>query len=175
MIKYSLIALLFSLLSGIYTPVLAENDGQDVNTDSFFIPKAQRRFSEEQPCVEPLEEMRVNHMEYILDQRDETVHEGIRTKQHSLDECINCHVSDAADAPAIESEKHFCNSCHTYASVSIDCFQCHADQPVKTHFHSLSASGRHRIDAGGAGGTVPPTTLTPDQLKVLSNEDFGNE
>jgi len=161
MIKYSLIALLFSLLSGIYTPVLAENDGQDVNTDSFFIPKAQRRFSEEQPCVEPLEEMRVNHMEYILDQRDETVHEGIRTKQHS----------DADDAPRIDSEKHFCNSCHTYASVSIDCFQCHADRPVKSHFHSLTISGEHHIKTG----LVPPTTLSSEQLKVLSNEDFGNE
>jgi hypothetical protein len=171
MIKYSLIALLFSLLSGIYTPVLAEDNESESDSGSFFIPKAQRRFSEEQPCVEPIEEMRTNHMEYILDQRDETVHEGIRTKQHSLDECINCHVSDAADAPHIDSEKHFCNSCHTYASVSIDCFQCHADRPVKTHFHSLTISGKHHIKTG----LVPPTTLSSEQLKVLSNEDFGNE
>ena len=59
------------------------------------------------------------------------MHEGIRTKQHSLVECINCHVSDAPDAPRISSEQHFCNSCHTFAAVRIDCFQCHADRPVK--------------------------------------------
>ena len=92
------------------------------------IPKAKARFSETQECVEPIEDMRRNHMEYILHQRDKTVHEGIRTKQHSLVECINCHVSDA---PRYSSEQHFCNSCHSFAAVRIDCFQCHADRPVK--------------------------------------------
>ncbi|MDX1696763.1 MAG: hypothetical protein R3308_00665 [Thiohalobacterales bacterium] len=96
------------------------------------IPEAQARFSPEQGCVEPVEDMRKNHMEYILHQRDRTMYDGIRTKQHSLNECINCHVSDAADAPRYESEEHFCNSCHSYAAVRIDCFQCHADRPVST-------------------------------------------
>jgi hypothetical protein len=86
-------------------------------------------FSETQGCVEPTEEMRRNHMEYILHQRDETMYRGIRTTQYSLEECINCHVSEAPDAPRINSDQHFCNSCHTYAAVSIDCFQCHSDRP----------------------------------------------
>ena len=113
------------------------------------IPAAQDRVIEEQGCVEPVEEMRKNHMEYILHQRDQTVHEGIRTKQYNLNECINCHVSAAPDAPRISSEKHFCSSCHTYAAVSIDCFQCHADRPVDTsHLHKLPPSMRsHHNDA----------------------------
>ena len=171
MIKYSLITLLFSLLLGVYSPGMAADASAEGNASGPFIPKAQRRFSEAQGCVEPTEEMRANHMEYILDQRDATVHEGIRTRQYSLEECINCHVSDAEDAPRVDSEKHFCNSCHTYASVNIDCFQCHADRPVKSRFQSLSNSGKHHIKANAQ----PPTTLTSDQLKVLSNEDFGNE
>jgi len=83
-------------------------------------------------CVEPTQEMRVNHMEYILHQRDETVHEGIRTKQHSFKNCINCHVvkDDAGKAVTIKDERHFCNSCHTYAAVKIDCFECHASTPT---------------------------------------------
>ena len=170
MIKFSLIALLFSLLSGVYTPVLAEDSDAENDSASFFIPKAQRRFSEEQACVEPIEEMRANHMEYILDQRDVTVYEGIRTRQYSLVECINCHVSDAPDAPRADSEKHFCNSCHTYTSVSIDCFQCHADRPVKSNFHSLSKDSSHPVKAN-----VQPATLTPEQLQVLANEGMGNE
>ena len=141
MIKYSLITLIFSLLLGVHTPGIADDASADENTSSFYIPEAQRRFSEEQGCVEPTEEMRSNHMEYILDQRDATVHEGIRTTQYSLNECINCHVSDAADAPRADSENHFCNSCHTYAAVSIDCFQCHADRPVKTKFQSRLNEG----------------------------------
>jgi hypothetical protein len=107
------------------------------------VPKAKDRFSETQGCVEPTAEMRRNHMEYILHQRDETVHRGIRTKQHSLEQCINCHVSDAADAPRYSSDKHFCNSCHTFAAVRIDCFQCHADRPVKTKSpHTLSGQAK---------------------------------
>ncbi len=141
MIKYSLITLIFSLLLGVHTPGIAGDASADENTSSFYIPEAQRRFSEEQGCVEPTEEMRSNHMEYILDQRDATVHEGIRTTQYSLNECIDCHVSDATDAPRADSEKHFCNSCHTYAAVSIDCFQCHADRPVKTKFQSRLNEG----------------------------------
>ena len=83
-------------------------------------------------CVEPTPDMRKNHMEYILHQRDLTMHKGIRTKQHSLNECINCHVSAAPDAPRHTSEEHFCSSCHSFAAVRIDCFQCHADRPDKT-------------------------------------------
>lgn len=141
MIKYSLITLIFSLLLGAYTPGIAGDASADENASGLYIPEAQRRFSEEQGCVEPTEEMRANHMEYILDQRDATVHEGIRTTQYSLNECIDCHVSDAPDAPRADSEKHFCNSCHTYAAVSIDCFQCHADRPVKTKFQSRLNEG----------------------------------
>ncbi len=141
MIKYSLITLIFSLLLGVNTPGIAGDARSDESAAGFYIPEAQRRFSEEQGCVEPTEEMRANHMEYILDQRDATVHEGIRTTQYSLNECINCHVSDAPDAPRADSEKHFCNSCHTYTAVSIDCFQCHADRPVKTKFQSRLNEG----------------------------------
>jgi hypothetical protein len=96
------------------------------------VPVAQRRVSESQSCVEPTAEMRRNHMKYILHQRDETTHNGIRTSKYSLEECINCHVSQAPDAPRASSDKHFCNSCHTYAAVNIDCFECHADRPVAT-------------------------------------------
>jgi len=173
MLKYSLITVIFSLLLGVQTPGMAADSAPaSESSETFFIPKAQRRYSKEQACVEPIEEMRANHMEYILDQRDATVHEGVRSRQHSLEECINCHVSDAEDAPRVDSEKHFCNSCHTYTAVSIDCFQCHADRPVKSQFHSLSDSSKHRIKNTAA---VLPATRSSEQLNVPSSEDVGNE
>jgi hypothetical protein len=125
MLKNSLIILLLGLTAGFTL------QGQAGDSIVPVIPEAQARFSETQGCVQPTAEMRRNHMEYILHQRDETMHEGIRTRQYSLNECINCHVSDAEDAPRVSSEEHFCNSCHSYAAVSIDCFQCHADRPVR--------------------------------------------
>ena len=171
MIKYSLITLLFSLLLGVYTPGMAGDASPDENSSSGpFIPKAQRRYSDAQGCVEPTADMRKNHMDYIRDQRDATMHEGIRTKQYSLTECINCHVSDAPDAPHVDSEKHFCNSCHTYAGVTIDCFQCHADRPVKSRFQPLSKNGGHPVNTEGA-----PVALTAEQPQVLANEGIGNE
>lgn len=128
------------------------------------IPEAQARFSETQGCVEPTADMRKNHMNYILHQRDATMHEGIRTRQHSLNECINCHVSDAPDAPRVSSEKHFCNSCHSYAAVKIDCFQCHADRPVKTsHMHSLDSG----MNAHHHSNDAAPGALTAESLQLL--------
>ena len=82
-------------------------------------------------CVRPTEEMRMNHMKYLLHQRDLTMHEGIRTKTFSLKNCIECHVSkDANDQYiAINAPGQFCQDCHSYAGVKIDCFECHATHP----------------------------------------------
>ena len=166
MIKHAIKILMLGLLLG-NTSLVAAGD-----SILPFIPEAQARFSEAQGCVEPTDEMRKNHMNYILHQRDETVHEGIRTKQYSLNECINCHVSESPDAPRISSEEHFCNSCHTYAAVNIDCFQCHADRPVKSSYqHSLSSGMKeHHVNSGGK-----PEPLTADNLQVLMSGGSNHE
>ena len=90
-------------------------------------------------CVEPTDVMRKNHMEFILHQRDETVHEGIRTSKHSLKQCVSCHAvkNDQGEYVHVDDSKHFCVSCHEYAAVNIDCFQCHADTPRSTDKHEL--------------------------------------
>jgi hypothetical protein len=84
-------------------------------------------------CVQPEDEMRRNHMNYILHQRDETVHNGIRTEKYSLSKCIDCHIepNENGEVASHDDEEHFCTTCHTYASVQIDCFECHADKPEK--------------------------------------------
>jgi len=96
-------------------------------------PEPARHFSPTQKCVQPVAEMRRNHMEYILHQRDETVHEGIRTRRYSLEECVNCHAvkNDEGEYIPVNAPDQFCYSCHSYASVNIDCFQCHATRPVR--------------------------------------------
>lgn len=82
-------------------------------------------------CVEDTDVMRRNHMEFILHQRDDTMHRGIRTEKYSLKGCIDCHVNpiEGGSYPEYGSEDHFCSSCHTFAAVNIDCFQCHNDEP----------------------------------------------
>jgi len=82
-------------------------------------------------CVEDTDFMRRNHMSLLKHQRDDTMLKGIRAGQYSLKECISCHVVNGPDAKpvTVSSPLHFCRSCHDYAAVSIDCFQCHASRP----------------------------------------------
>ena len=82
-------------------------------------------------CVEDTDYMRRNHMKLLTHQRDGTVHEGIRTKKHSLKECINCHAGKTTGS-VTASKDNFCVSCHSYAAVKIDCFDCHSSKPQLT-------------------------------------------
>lgn len=91
-------------------------------------------------CVEDTADMRRNHMDYLKHHRDETMHKGIRTKKHSLKECLECHVpAEAGLASAGKTEEdHFCINCHAYAGVTLDCFECHTTKPESiTQFHPL--------------------------------------
>ena len=82
-------------------------------------------------CVEDTDFMRRNHMDLLKHQRDESVLKGVRSEQYSLIECLSCHAVYGPDAipVTVASPAHFCRSCHDYAAVSIDCFQCHASRP----------------------------------------------
>ena len=82
-------------------------------------------------CVEDTDFMRRNHMELLKHQRDETMLRGVRSEKYSLKECLGCHAVYGTDAVAVtvSNPDHFCRSCHDYAAVSIDCFQCHASRP----------------------------------------------
>jgi hypothetical protein len=74
-------------------------------------------------CVAPVEEMRRNHMKMLFHQRDRTLREGVRTTRFSLKNCVDCHAS--RKTRSVLGEEGFCSSCHAYAAVSMDCFECH--------------------------------------------------
>ena len=80
-------------------------------------------------CVEDTATMRRDHMRMLEHQRDETVHGGIRGARHSLKGCIDCHAS-AKTGSVVAAPTDFCSSCHLYAAVKIDCFECHASKPA---------------------------------------------
>lgn len=78
-------------------------------------------------CVEPADIMRRNHPDFLKTQRDATMHLGIRDGKYSLTGCIDCHAAadpKAAD-PKAKSIEPFCESCHAYAAVKLDCWSCH--------------------------------------------------
>lgn len=95
-------------------------------------------------CVEPTDVMRREHMNFILHQRDETVHRGIRGAKHSLKDCIDCHVGydEQGEAVPINAVGQFCQGCHHYTAVNIDCFGCHRTTPDDANKARQSATAK---------------------------------
>lgn len=113
-------------------------------------------------CVEPENVIRTKHMAMLMHQRDATVIEGIRTTQHSLKECINCHVSATKQdgTPLHYGDKeHFCTTCHAAVGQKIDCFQCHADRPEvgkdPNYQHTVGSVEGHHFTQGVSNAAAP--------------------
>ncbi len=90
-----------------------------------YVPELNLPADEEQ-CVESAEWMRANHMDLLIDWREEVVRDGLRTytatdgKEYvkSLtDTCIDCHSPKA----------EFCDLCHNYVASAPNCWNCHVD------------------------------------------------
>ncbi len=139
--RYSLHALLSIMASIISVSAFAGAPMPD-------IPKGKG-----EKCVEETQFMRESHMELLLHQRDDTLRRGIRTKKHSLKECIACHVVTDSDnqAVSVASPKHFCRECHDYAAVKVDCFECHASKPAKKSASIKGDSIKAQLGFGFAG------------------------
>jgi predicted CXXCH cytochrome family protein len=110
--------------------------------DAGWLPKPARGQGEK--CVADTDWMRRNHMTVLMHQRDSTVHDGIRTKRFSLKGCIECHAVNGADGKpvTVASPTHFCRTCHDYAAVRMDCFECHPSRPEAKATTTGHAPGR---------------------------------
>lgn len=82
-------------------------------------------------CIRPTEFMRKNHMDLLQHKRDQTTRQGIRTKDASLQGCVDCHTkNDEKGTPIpIDAQGQFCSTCHEYVAVKLDCFECHRTTP----------------------------------------------
>ncbi|MGF1613288.1 MAG: multiheme c-type cytochrome [Gammaproteobacteria bacterium] len=115
-------------------------------------------------CVEPTPVIRRNHMVFLLHQRDATMHQGIRTKRHSLVECIECHVSvdDKGYTIPVNAPGQFCETCHSYAGVSMDCFQCHATTPDSGE--GVPEAMRHSVPGADPGAPTAASGRVHSEL-----------
>ena len=75
-------------------------------------------------CVESSAYMRANHMKLLDEWRHQVVRDQERTYVSTSGEkfekslsytCLDCH----------QSKERFCDQCHEYANVKLDCFTCH--------------------------------------------------
>jgi hypothetical protein len=93
-------------------------------------------------CVLPAEEMRATHMKLLDEWRDRVVRDdermthasGGRTFRMSLTgTCLGCHTQKA----------EFCDRCHGYAAVDLDCFGCHlTPEPTRLAAQIENSPGR---------------------------------
>lgn len=120
--------LLLTALLGWLTPALSA-DVKSSSLGDVAIPQPPKPV-DASACVEPVEVMRREHMNFLLHQRDATVLDGERDSKYSLVGCMNCHNPSESAETALRypDPEHFCAGCHLYTSVRIDCFECHADR-----------------------------------------------
>jgi hypothetical protein len=114
------------------------------------LPKLEKGKGEK--CVEDTQFMRKNHMDLLKHQRDDTMRKGIRTTKHSLKKCVECHASEKTGSVAATKED-FCAACHSYASVKLDCWDCHATKPGK---QPVQKSTSHSSSAKNSSPSVSP-------------------
>ena len=78
-------------------------------------------------CVNDPKFMKLNHGDLLKKQRYITVHQG-EIGRYSLIRCVNCHASRVNNS-VLGTNSNFCQGCHVYAAVKIDCFECHSSRP----------------------------------------------
>jgi hypothetical protein len=96
------------------------------------VPKPAIAVDKGTQCIASPDVMRRTHMEMLKHQRDRTVHLGERGVEVTLNGCIDCHAGKGAGAAAgaaVGRPEAFCESCHRYAAVKLDCFECHQARP----------------------------------------------
>ncbi len=148
--------LLLALLAALPAGILQAADEASSGFGNIAIPDPVRPATA-QECVEPVEVMRRDHMKFLDHQRDVTVIDGERGSKYSLVGCMNCHNPPRADGEIVryEDPQHFCAECHAYASVKIDCFECHADRGLENLEQSSLApawrGARSGLDAATLG------------------------
>ncbi len=113
---FSLLLLLFGTLAA---PAAAE------------VPKPVVAIANPGHCVAPVEEMRRDHMDMLKHQRDRTLRLGERDAKVSLNACIDCHASKT-NGSVLGDKENFCQGCHSYAAVKLDCFECHQARTKRT-------------------------------------------
>ena len=83
----------------------------------------------EKKCVLDKYDMRANHMSLLDDWRDSVVRDADRMYKSSNGHSFNMSLSTGENSclGCHEDKAKFCDACHTYASVTPYCWDCHTN------------------------------------------------
>ena len=124
--KYVIVGL--ALFVGIFigAAVYAISTQAASRTPQLVLPK------NEGQCVEATDWMRANHPQLLVEWREDVVRganriyisrlSGKQFETSLTNTCLSCH----------ENKQEFCDSCHTFAGVSPNCWDCH-NAPQEQH------------------------------------------
>ena len=85
------------------------------------------RPARERQCVAPLEYMRASHMKLLIDWRDGVVRRGQREFASADGRRFTMSLTSTCLMQCHTAKQDFCDRCHTYASVTPTCWNCHLD------------------------------------------------
>ena len=89
---------------------------------------------------------------------------------------VNCHAQTAADGTPvrIDAQGQFCESCHRFAAVKIDCFTCHAAVPEQGKLIGLNNSAQSLLAEFTTVSMLPTGLQTPVKWSV-PHKTHGNK
>ncbi len=137
-IKYVVlgVAVFFGLILAILGPNLGKIvAAPDPKLDT---PAIQKLAEKDRKCVMPTEWMRANHMQMLVDWRENVIRsrdkgypsaddrlfvnpEGKQYLASLSNTCMECH----------SNKSKFCDQCHNYVAVTPNCWGCHLDKEQK--------------------------------------------
>lgn len=131
-------------------------------------------------CVRSTPDMRRNHMKYLKHERDETVHKGIRERDLSLAGCVGCHAATdtLGQAVPVNVKGQFCQSCHEFAAVHIDCFGCHRNTPQQARPEFIPGFSENTPDSQRtfvSQHTLMNDVLADGQPLAMQNHDAASQ
>lgn len=103
-------AVLLILLPPLFSILFSSRYSSDESSTGFLeMPDAKYK-----QCVRDKAYMRIHHMDYLKEIREQFVRYGERG-DISLSTCSGCHTS----------RDQFCDRCHSAVNLNLDCFGCH--------------------------------------------------
>jgi hypothetical protein len=82
---------------------------------------------QEKQCVAPLAYMRTSHMNLLMDWRESVVRHDVHSFKAFNGKTYTMSVTGTCLTGCHTNKDEFCDRCHNYAGVSVQCWECHVD------------------------------------------------
>jgi hypothetical protein len=156
-------------ITGLIAGIVLAVPAMQAKSDSTLVIEGSKAASLDS-CVAPTDEIRRYHMDNLVHGRDDVVIDGDRTGEYSIAGCVDCHAGPRKGTNEylpVNAEGQFCETCHDYVAVSLDCFQCHRSTPGESG-SKIGAVGLNRLPRSrlGAVSKLP----SHESLELYANE-----